>query len=234
MSETKGVVPTSIMTFVESTHGKLRRNQRCIGKKDLNSAKKNGKMERGRPRPNGDPVVIYRYKNIVYVMNERTGEEITSYAKPVELERVPISTSVRKSYNRAKLKIQTDLSSWTSNTVLAIDTSGSMKNCDVWDTKTRLDAVWLSIALDFLADRLESGYGDFDVVSIVSIGPSGEVLLREEPTSWVLYNKIIDIYMKKTIEPFGHGHYIPSLDEAERLLTRNACASCVPALFISF
>ena len=49
------------------------------------------------------------------------------------------------------------MSLWKSNTVIVIDTSGSMRQNDVWGSRDRLDAVWLSIALDFVATRLENG-----------------------------------------------------------------------------
>mmetsp|Transcript_31168 Transcript_31168/g.67449 ORF Transcript_31168/g.67449 Transcript_31168/m.67449 type:complete len:113 (-) Transcript_31168:416-754(-) len=103
--EEVGVVPTSSMTFIETSHGRLRRAQRGIGKKDLKAAKKYGKKRNGYPRPNGDPVAIYEYKDIFYIMNEWTGEEVTCYSKPLELDYVPISSELQRRHDEAKRKM---------------------------------------------------------------------------------------------------------------------------------
>jgi hypothetical protein len=143
-------------------------------------------------------VAIYTYKHIVYITNARTGEEVTSWALPIKLDRVPIDQSMEEAHAVALEKLQADQSKWTSNTVIVVDTSGSMRNSDVWGTRTRLDAVWLALALDFVANRLETGNaGLFDVISVVSLGDQAEVLIREQPTSCLLYNRIVDIYENK-------------------------------------
>jgi len=98
-------------------------------------------------------------------------------------------------------------------------------------TRTRMGSVWVSVALDFLAHRLESGAGrTTDIVSVVTLGDRGTVLIREAPCTWVLYNKIVEIYNKKLVPPQGAGNFLPSLIEAEKLLTRNANALCAAAL----
>ena len=225
-------VPTSLVPFIETEHGRLRRRQRGIDKKDLQAAMKHGeKTISSIRRPNGDRVAIYKYKHIVYIVNDKTGEEVTCYALPLDLERVPLKPSDLTAHQEAERTLQANYAKWTSNTVVVVDTSGSMGNHDVWGTKTRLDAVWLSLALDFVAHRLESGAaGLYDVVSVVSLGTESSVVIREQPTSWILYNQIVDFYQKKVVPPGGHGNYIPSLEEAKRLLTRNSCASCATAL----
>ena len=178
---------------------------------------------------------MYTYNNIVYITNERTGEEVTSYAVPIQLDSISISTKMKNEFDESLLLVQNDKSKWKSNTVIVVDTSGSMKSSDVWDTKTRLDAVWQSVALDFIANRIENGEaGLLDVISIISLGTSSEILIKEHPTSWVLYNKIVHIYQTKCVAPRGHGNYIPSLDVAEELLTANSNSSCAMGLcFIS-
>ena len=122
------------MTFVETEHGRLRRRQRGIDKKDLQAAKKYGHRRTGYPRPNGDPTAVYTYKDIVYIVNERTGEEVTCYAIPIKLEYVPVNANLQKAHDAALEQIKTDLNSWKSNTVMVVDTSGSMRTADVWGT----------------------------------------------------------------------------------------------------
>ena len=94
----------------------------------------------------------YKYKDIIYIVDER-GREVTSYAKPVKLDQVPISKEMKDSHREATHVITTDKSKWTSNTVIVVDTSGSMRKADVFETRTRLDSVWLCLALDFVAPR---------------------------------------------------------------------------------
>ena len=233
-NEGNTTVPTSCITFIESAHGRMRRDQRGIGKKDLQAAKKHGDRKFGYDRPNGDSTSIYTHKHIVYIMNDVNGEEVTSYALPIKLDYVPVTEEMQRVHDGAAEKIQRDNSCWNSNTVLIVDTSGSMKNSDIWGTRTRLDAVWLSIALDFIAQRLETGNGGaLDIISIVSLGPTGDILFEEQPASWIFYNDIVDLYNKNIVQPRGYGDCIPSLDATERLLTRNKNASCAMALNFS-
>jgi hypothetical protein len=230
--EVPGAVPTSAVTFLETEHGRLRRKQRGIDKKDLQSARKHGTRVAGRPRKEtGDPTGVYTYKDIVYIVNEITGEEVTSYTVPIEFDCVPITAAMGASHDTAVVKIKLDKDAWLSNTVLVIDTSGSMRTGDVWGSRTRLLAAWIAVALDFLAHRLETGTAtSMDVISIVSLGPEAKVVIREQPSSWVLYNQLIRMHRKNKVPSSGHGPYLPSLAIAEKLLTRNTNASCALAL----
>jgi Mg-chelatase subunit ChlD len=229
-----GAVPTSAVTFLETEHGRLRRKQRGIDKKDLQSARKHGARVKGYPRPqNGDPTGKYTYKGISYIVNERTGEEVTSYTVPLKLECIPITEKMQNEYDDAVVKIKLDKGAWLSNTVIVIDTSGSMSEGDIWGARTRLDAAWIAVALDFLAHRLETGAAShMCVISIVTLGREANVVVREQPSSWILYNWLIRTYRKKRIPPYGHGPYFPSLEVAEELLTQNSNASC--ALMLAF
>lgn len=224
-------VLTSAVTFVETEHGRLRRRQRGIDKKDLQAARKHGVKHGNHPTRDGDPTAKYTYKDIVYFVNERTGEEITSYAIPLKLDPIPITGKMQNEHDSAQKTIRKNLDYWTSNTVIVVDTSGSMKACDVWGSKTRLGAVWVSVCLDFLAHRLESGgAGPTDVVSVVTLGPSATVIIQEAPCTWVLFNEIVGIYNNDEVSPWGHGPFLPSIYKAESLLTRNSNASCAAAL----
>jgi hypothetical protein len=220
---------------VETEHGRLRRKQRGIDKKDLQRARKYGIRTGTYPRPNGDPTSIYTYQDIVYIVNDRTGEEVTSYAIPIKLDLIPVTKQMEQDHERARNRAQIDLDSWTSNTVLVVDRSGSMKKGDVWGTRNRLSSVWLCTALDFLAHRLETGDAmSTDIISIITLEENPVTVIHNEPTTWVLYNKIASIYNSQSIEPRGHGPFLPSLQAAEELLLSNPCASCaVGLLFLS-
>jgi Mg-chelatase subunit ChlD len=184
-----GNTETLTVSFVETDHGRLRREQRGIDKKALQAAKTYGAKRKGSNAKNGDPTAVYTYNSIVYVTNEKTGEERTSYALPLELEYVPISSNLQRENNEALQKIKLDEESWLSNTVMVIDVSGSMKESDVWGARTRLDAVRIAIALDFIAQRLQARSAcPMDVVSIVTLGggKNSSVIIHEQPCSWVL------------------------------------------------
>jgi hypothetical protein len=155
---------------METEHGRLRRAQRGIDKKDLQRAIKYGDRVGTHPRPNGDRSAKYTYQNISYIVNEKTGQEITSYAKPLELDCVPVSRQMENDHDIAEKKLQEDLSCWTSNTVMVVDTSGSMRESDMWGTRSRLGAVWVSVALDYLAHRIETGEAFWtDVLTVVTL-----------------------------------------------------------------
>lgn len=185
------LVATSAITFLETEHGRLRRKQRGIDKKDLQAALKYGERAphswggsggSGKTQPH-----IYRYTHneIVYIVNEKTKREVTSYARPLKLEPVPLklepvplATGMQKQHDQAQNMVRKDLDSWTSHTVMIVDTSGSMKTSDMWGTRNRLDSVWVSVALDFLAHRLEGGaVGVTDVVSIITMGETANILV---------------------------------------------------------
>jgi hypothetical protein len=136
---------------------------------------------------------------------------------------------MREQHEQAQEKISADMGAWTSNTVIVVDASGGMRAADVWGMRMRLGAVWVSVALDFIAHRLESGEACVtDVVSIVTLGPTSTVLVEEGPCDWVLRNWIVSIYSWDVVKPQGHGPFLPSLDKSESL--RNSNASCAVAL----
>ncbi|KAL7581475.1 hypothetical protein ACA910_022047 [Epithemia clementina (nom. ined.)] len=204
----------------------MRRDQRGIDTKDLKAALLYGIRTPTHPRGNGDRTASYTYQDITYIVNEETWGEVTSYIKPLTLDPVPISDDLYYSYQRAKQRIKNEPSSWTSNTVMIVDTSGSMKEGDMWGTRNRLGSVWVSIALDFLARRLELGEaGETDVVSIVTMGDTAEAILMEEPTSWVLFNTILSIYNNAKVRPYGHGNFLQSLKTASILFKRSTDCS---------
>ena len=91
-----------------------------------------------------------------------------------------LSNDMERQLRVAKNNLAQDLACWKSNTVLVVDTSGSMRESDVWGARSRLDAVWICIALDFIAHRIESGNaGFYDAVSVVLLGETAPVLISK-------------------------------------------------------
>jgi Alpha-kinase family len=224
--ETNYCVQISPLPFKETEHSRLRREQRGIDKKDLEEA-----LIYGTRYQQHSFFSKYEYKDITYIVNDWTGEEVTSYAKPLELEKRNLSANEQANLEKTERNVRQNPNGWTSNTVIVVDTSGSMKQSDVWGTRNRLGAVWVSLALDCIAHGIETG-GKFptDVVSIITLCENPKVLVEEMPWTWLLYNEIVDTYENKLVVPCGHGPFIPSLKIAAELLTRNANSSCALGL----
>ena len=211
-------VATSAVTVLSSDHGRMRRAQRLIDKRDLQAAVKYGTKEisisdRGHTRNK------YRFADIVYITDETSRIEITSWAAPgagLDVEKVIISAAMQSSHDAACVKISRQ-SEWTSHTVIVVDQSGSMRKTDVAGGTTRSDAVWLTIALDFVAKQLhERTATSSDVVSIVAMNKDSSIVVDRQPTDWHLFNKVVDLLRSQ--EPAFDGNYGPALDLAEKLL----------------
>ena len=201
-------VLSSTASFIETEHARLRRKQRCIDQKDLTAAMKYGdcaphywgssssrngkKTQKSGVLTTTTDCVRYTYRDIVYIVNETTKAEVTCYARPITLDPIPISPTIQKSFNEARIKVRHDLNSWTSNTVMVIDTSGSMRISDMWGTRNRLKSVWFSVALDFLAQQ---NLHEKRTVILSDVLQTGK-----EATE--LYSKIAQLLSQKNIHQF--------------------------------
>ena len=214
-------IPTAVdenkfACFIESDHGRLRRRQRQIHATDIQQAKEHGEKRKGYPQPNCNPTIVYKYNDITYIENERTGEEVTCYATPIPMEKVTVDEEHRSLIETAR---QAPKTSWKSSTVVVVDTSGSMRQSDVVGARTRLHAVWRALADDFIAPALEKAEcSPMDSVTILLLGTGVRRLFQHVPWSWELYNKVVEIYRTERVFPRGHGCFRPSLQEAERIL----------------
>ena len=224
--------------FIQTTHAQIRRKQRNILYKDVKAAIKFGvraphiwssdlkrlrqqKRKKGHSNislPPRHSVYKYTYKDLVYIVDEKERKEITCYTKPVELQPMPIPPSITTH------QVGVDAVAVLSHTIMIIDTSGSMNTSDVWGTRNRLDAVWMAIAIDFIAVRLQeqdrTGRMDgSDIVTMILMKEQAQVLYRCVPITWILYNQFVHIYnQRQTIPPSGHGFFLPSLAIAEQII----------------
>ena len=222
---------TSAATILSSDHGRMRRAERMIDKRDLQAALKYGTRERSLNQ-RGVPQWKYTFADIIYITDQTSTREITSWAKPgvgIDVEKRHISEQMKLKHKRACERLENDKTSWKSHTVVVVDQSGSMRKT-VLGGATRSDAVWLTIALDFVAKQIDEGKSsETDVVSIVEMGISSRVLIDKKPHDWLLFNSTIDLL--RVQEPHFDGNYMPALDEAENLLTSNTYGSCALTLF---
>ena len=85
---------TSAITVLSSAHGRKRRAERQIGKRDLKAAVKHGTREPGRPTSSGEPTWKYTFADVVYITDSTSRKEITSWpetavpCKHVDIESV--------------------------------------------------------------------------------------------------------------------------------------------------
>eukprot|EP00854_Cymbomonas_tetramitiformis_P012116 gene12116-14317_t len=142
-----------------------------------------------------------------------------------------VTEAMRRDHVWTCQRNETSHGSWTSHTVAVVDQSGSMRNADLADGATRSDAVWLTLAKDFVALRLETKEASgTDVFSLVLMNKDSTVMFRHRPIDWLLYNDLVE--QLRTAEPMSEGNYFPALDAAEQLLLSNTHGSC--ALMLVF
>lgn len=233
-------------TLLSGVHGRERRVERGIQKIDLQRARRYGMKEDAR---NGR--IKYTYGGIVFIYCPKKKREITSFpsrdysaptsgtkvAKPIILEK---ENSVDQRMKEAHDKLASDAnanertrSKWKSHSVLVVDMSGSMRKDDVNGARCRSDGVWMALARDYVKRPLENKTRDHsDLISIIIMKDDAEIVLRHQPTTWVLYNKLIDMreWDEDIFRPSGSGNYLPSIVKAESLLTSNANAGCALSL----
>ena len=224
------VTPTSAVTVLSSVHGRQRRQERDISKKDLQAAIRYGKKEPTTSQ-RGDPCWKYTFADIVYLTDYTSTKEITSWPLRccgIDLRKKDITPSMLETHERSIQKLQ-DTSLWTSHTVAIVDQSGSMRKNDTSERVTRSDLVWLLLALDYISKRIQSGEAkDTDVFTLIAMQSRSNRLLKYRPTDWILYNDLVDLL--RTAQPLGDGNYLPSLDSAEKVLSRNQYSNCALCL----
>ncbi|KAJ3061386.1 hypothetical protein HDU99_005579, partial [Rhizoclosmatium hyalinum] len=232
--------PSSITgTLLSTIHGRDRRSLRKIDKKDLLAAVKFGVKEAAYPcRATGATRLKYTFANIVYITDETSRREVTSYVLPIGIDRVPVSRDDNEMHAKWAATLKATPSMCTSHTVLVVDQSGSMRTSDVTDYRHRRvflsDAVFGTIALDLVGKSLDSGLAlPTNALSLIEFADTAVLTIDREPITNVLFNKLID---KRTeAKPRSHGNYQQALDLCDEILAvdegNGACA--ILLLFLS-
>lgn len=226
---------TSLVTILSSAHGRQRRAEREIHKRDLQAAVKYGVKEpNGVCRIFGTPRWKYTFAGVVFITDASSRQEITSWPLPgcgFDAPLVEISAAAAAEHACAHAAVRARSGSWTSHTVFVVDQSGSMRTIDTVDGSTRSDAVWLTLACTWVSDQLTSGTAkQTDVVSVIGMNADSTLLVDRHPVNWALYNTLIGFL--RTAMPASDGNYIPALNMAETCLLANTHGSC--ALLLLF
>lgn len=223
-------------------HGRETRLERNIEKIDQQRALRYGMVEKNRKKR-----LKYTYGGIVFIYDPIHKFEVTSWpsrdaasafsgtrcTKPVLLDKKrDYNTEIRRlAHNQLRTSIVAQKETWKSHSVLVVDMSGSMRRDDVDGSRCRSDGVWMVLARNFVKNQLEAKTASaHDLVSVVVMQDSAEVVLRCEPIDWVLYNTLLDFREWSTLKPHGPGNYMPALDKAETLLGVNSFGNCNLAL----
>lgn len=127
---------TSEVAFNSSLHGRERREQRDIGKRDLQSAVRYGKQEVTFSR-NGERRWKYTFGDVVYITDVTSSLEVTSWALELPLASYELPDILLQKYNEAIRRINANPSMIRSHTVLIVDMSASMNKSDMNGHRTR-------------------------------------------------------------------------------------------------
>lgn len=213
---------TSSIELISSTHGRQRRLERDISKKDLQLAIKYGVIERQYgSRVSEKNRYKITYNNIVYITDETMTREVTSYSElQLPLEKYPIDVFLSRQIIEQRRRIKAGIAKITSHTVIIVDQSTSMNNGDVMGHRSRSRSAYYQIANEMIAQPLLREHLSFtDIVTIIEmredviVNPS----LYMEPCTWELHNKVVDL-ANDPLRGRGHGNYFPALLESFKIL----------------
>lgn len=183
-SETSTKMRTSAITLLDTNHGRQRRQERAIPRREIQAAIKYGKVS---ACPGDGNKLIYEYQGKKHVVTREERLLVTSMVKTVVLTPKLCSDEDRRKNDRHYSLIRHEQKNdWNSHSVLIVDRSGSMRNSDVNGCRTRLGAVWLSIAKDFIEYRLESGMANSMVRFYLSFSMChSEIVYLQLPPSFI-------------------------------------------------
>ena len=98
-----------------------------------------------------------------------------------------------------------------------------MKHSSSMDHLKYFESPRMALARDFIKVPLEKDLRSCnDVISVVLMRDTAEVVIKYEPIDWVLYNKFLDMREWTTARPRGPGNYMPALELAGDLLKLNS------------
>jgi hypothetical protein len=250
---------TADSVLLSTDHDRLRRAERQIEKITLKEARRYGmaeKQSKGRirytyaghvfvydPRTNR-AITSYKMdpgnrpfgnttKNNTRKTKKKEPTSGTKFFRPILIQKSHQhdTAGLHLAHQDAASYVRSHKERWSSHTVIVVDMSGSMRDDDVNGARCRSDGVWTSLAKDYVMQQLEKNTCSlFDVVSVIAMRKSSQVLLECEPMSYVLYNKLVSFRDWDIIKPKDHGFYVPALTEATRLLSVNPHGTCALSL----
>ena len=208
--EIENYLATSDITFISHTHGRERREERDIKKRELQEAIKYGRRESAVPGRKGDERLKFTHRGVVYITDATMKHEITSWR---------ISAPVLHDLGDVKGVDRTGIA---SHTVIVVDASGSMRKTDVLGFSSRTKAVYETICTQFLEPQIALSS---NAATNIGLGRAVVSLLEMSETTRVIFDRQdINNNTLKAVRKRGdsharsHGHYCHALDELLKIL----------------
>jgi hypothetical protein len=200
---------TENITIISHDHGRERRLERQIEKKELQSAIKYGIKDKANSGSDGSQRWRYTYKGVVYVTDSTSKHEITSWRLNDSLPAPGAADPLRVA------------GPYTCHTVFVVDCSASMRKADVPGFATRTAAVYECLSRQFVEPQLALSAIDrqASVVSLIEMSNEATVVLRWEPIDDGL---LAFLQKKKNSYAKNHGNYLPALEELQQLMIEDA------------
>jgi hypothetical protein len=204
---------TSAISLISHTHGRERRQERSIQRRELQEAIKYGRKEQAHPGRDGVRRWKYTHHDIVYVTDEFSRHEITSW-------RLSGSKEQEEGNNGAFGNDIGDFGATVaagSHTVIVVDHSGSMRKDDVPGYETRTAAVYECLAKEFIQPQLDNPreMDGGSVVTLIEMSDHASVAFDRRPIDDALLQTIKD---RKHSRARSHGNYLSALDAVESVL----------------
>ncbi|KAG2448501.1 hypothetical protein HYH02_006392 [Chlamydomonas schloesseri] len=196
---------TSAITLISHTHGRERREQRGIERRELQEAVKYGRKERANPGRDGQVRWRYTHKGVVYITDESSRHEITSWRLDDAPDVPPAAIG--------------PAGGGTAHVIVVVDHSGSMRKDDVPGYVSRTEAVYDCLARDLVEPQLKLEGGSRMEISLIEMQDEAEVVLCRRPPDSALLD-----YLKGSGQSYArsHGNYLPALDAALELMREDA------------
>ena len=171
---------TENVTVISHGHGRERRLERNIEKRDLQAAIKYGVKTSANPGQDGSQRWRYTHNGVVYLTDATSKHEITSWRENDTENEVPM----------VEFGSVINAGPYSSHIVLVVDCSGSMRTSDVSGFATRTAAVYECLAREFVEPQLallssNSSSADMGatVVSLIEMSNEAIVRLQRVPIS---------------------------------------------------
>lgn len=194
---------TSAVTINSHTHGRERRTERGIEKRELQKAVKEGVKEPANPGRTGDKRWRFTHNGVVYITDDSCKHEITSW----RLDDGSINLAAADGVGGAHV-------------VLVVDHSGSMRKPDVEHYSSRTEAVYDCLAKDFVTAQLAAGAGGAEVVvSVIQMSDGATLILNKARLHEDLAKAL---KARGSSYARSHGNYLPALDKALEILQEDA------------
>ena len=198
---------TSEFTLVSHAHGRERRAERGIQRRELQAAIKHGEKVAANPGRRGEKRWRFTHQGVVYITDETMRHEITSW----RLDGGAVPPPQRWAGQP-----------FAAHYVVIVDHSGSMnaKDCvdDCGGKITRLEAAYDTLLNSYMKKTRENAPDGKDiVVSLVTMSTKAECVFERYRLD--LAEDAISNHARVAYA-HDHGNYLPALAEVERLFSQ--------------